>query len=362
VCLALSSQCRSSPNHSFPLPFPTLSRQIVHRNPQLAAQADARAAAEAARDARRPKKVKNKSLLSFGGEEDEVVEPALAKRAKSVHDVLHDDPRLSAELAVELEREATQTQPTRARANGRAAADGEEEGEEAEAGAGADFASRMRQQQQDRRAQLVRRAQEQADGAASAEGADGSRRAPPPPPPPSRPREEEGAIPRPAAPPTEYERLKAELVAGAAAAKGGWKWRGKGADSDDDDGDDGEPAAGAKSKGKASSELEARRARFVSKARQLKGLDKKDRARETALKMRMFERSIGDSGLLAHKLEPLPKLMAEGTDDMYEMTDPLAAREDDMAESRAMQKIAERQQRQQLSMRANTDDPEWRRG
>jgi hypothetical protein len=293
-----------------------------------------------------------------------------------VHELLKNDPRLSAEPAVtvSLGPDARAPPPPPPPGGRRVGGDGDEDGEavpgrveeeeEAAAGTPGDFAARMRRQQQERRAQLERRSQQQ--------------QAPPPPLPPIPshanlpPQQQEGPE-RPAQGQgqgehlTEYEALKRELVAGAANAKGGWKWRGRGgADSDDDVDDDqgggqlpGAARNGDGGRGSSASELEARRARYVSKARQLKGLNKKDRARETALKMRMFEQAMGQSELLTHRLEPAPKLMAEGSDDMYEMTDPLDA--DKAAESRAMQKIQERQQRQQLSLQATDEDPEWRR-
>ncbi|KAJ1637958.1 hypothetical protein T492DRAFT_263044 [Pavlovales sp. CCMP2436] len=88
-----------------------------------------------------------------------------------------------------------------------------------------------------------------------------------------------------------------------------------------------ESGKGEKVGKEAASELEARRARYVSKSRQLKSLGKKDRAKETALKMKMFERTVQDksSALLSSEggLAPPAKLMAEGSADDYVMTDPL---------------------------------------
>ena len=361
-----------------------------------AAALEAERAAAAAKEGRRPKRCRNTKLLSFGDEdEDEQTVPAatranetgaLASRANgarkraitSSHDALRDDPRLSREPAVESEGAGGPGAP---RAGAAAAVApvahgvrGEDERASAADGAeggGAGFAARMREQQLTRRQQLAQRgAADAALGGAVAHAAPADAPAlarPPPPPPPSSD----------ARPPAhgEYETLKRELARQAVQAPGGWRWRGKGdaADSDDDDDDgDGDAANGGGSGGahnagrgggSLADELANRRARYVAKSRQLKALGKKDRAKETALKLQMFERSERKATLVGGALAPAPRLMAEGTDDMYEMTDPLAgANADAAAHSRAMRKIAERAAHQQLSLRADDADPEWARG
>mmetsp|Transcript_39353 Transcript_39353/g.97201 ORF Transcript_39353/g.97201 Transcript_39353/m.97201 type:complete len:523 (+) Transcript_39353:120-1688(+) len=344
-------------------------RQITHLNPQQLLEAKAREEAAKAKEARRPKRAKNTKLLSFGAEEEEE-ETIIGKgskserRARSVHDVL-DDPRLSRELAVEPSPEFSKVQASAAAASTTDGATARAGGVGGSGGTGpaVDFAARMQQQQQTRQEQLARRSLEQREaplaGGDFKSGAKPNSKSAPP------------ADER--APKTsEFDDLKRQMVAGSAAT--GWKWRGKGGADSDDDNNDGDGVQGVESgKGEkvgkeAASELEARRARYVSKSRQLKSLGKKDRAKETALKMKMFERTVQDksSALLSSEggLAPPAKLMAEGSADDYVMTDPLTEQGgESAADSRAMRKIAERQGKQQLSMRADEvgAELEWRK-